>query len=123
LRDLFAAVFFLFFSFQIRPADLLDSLLPATLLAVVALAGKLAAGWFAAARTGVDRPGRLRAGATLMARGEFSIVIASLGAGLAEGEELGAVAAAFVLLTAIVGPVAARYAGRPPARTTVSTGS
>ena len=109
LRDLFAAVFFLFFSFQIHPGDLVDALVPAGLLAVLAIAGKLWTGWVAAARAGVARPGRLRAGTTLIARGEFSIVIASLGATLADGEDLGAVAAGFVLLTAIVGPVAARY--------------
>ena len=114
LRDLFAAVFFLFFSFQIRPGDLVDALLPAALLAVLAIAGKLWTGWVAAARAGVARPGRLRAGTTLIARGEFSIVIASLGATLADGEDLGAVAAGFVLLTAIVGPVAARYVRTSP---------
>ncbi|HEX2851418.1 MAG TPA: cation:proton antiporter, partial [Acidimicrobiales bacterium] len=41
LRDLFAAVFFVFFSFQIRPADLVGALVPALLLTVVAAAGKL----------------------------------------------------------------------------------
>jgi CPA2 family monovalent cation:H+ antiporter-2 len=113
LRDLFAAVFFLFFSFQIRPGDLVGAALPALALAILAIASKVGTGWFAAARAGVGRAGRLRAGTTLVARGEFSIVIASLGATLGDGEDLGAVAAAFVLITAIVGPVAARYAGRP----------
>jgi CPA2 family monovalent cation:H+ antiporter-2 len=113
LRDLFAAVFFLFFSFQIKPGDLLGALLPGAGLAVVASGGKLLAGWVAAGRAGVGRAGRLRAGGALIARGEFSIVIASLGAGLADGQELGAVAAAFVLVTAIAGPLAARALGSP----------
>jgi len=108
LRDLFAAVFFLFFSFQIRPGDLFGALAPGAALAVVAAVGKLLTGWVAAGRAGVGRAGRLRAGGVLIARGEFSIVIASLGAGLADGQDLGAVAAAFVLLTAIAGPLAAR---------------
>ena len=111
LRDLFAAVFFLFFSFQIRPGDLFGVLGPAAALAAVAIATKLLTGWVAAGQVGVGRPGRLRAGATLAARGEFSIVIASLGATLADGEDLGALAAAFVLLTAIAGPLGARLAG------------
>ena len=59
------------------------------------------------------RAGRLRAGSALMARGEFSIVIASLGAGLADGADLGAVAAAFVLVTAIAGPLATRALDTP----------
>jgi len=114
LRDLFAAVFFLFFSFQIRPGEVVGALLPAAALAVFAVAGKIGTGWFAAGRAGVGRAGRLRAGATLIARGEFSIVIASLGAALPDGDELGAVAAAFVLLTAIAGPLLARTVGRVP---------
>lgn len=116
LRDLFAAIFFLFFSFQIKPGDLLGALAPAAVLAVVAFAGKLFTGWVAAGRAGVGPAGRWRAGTALMARGEFSIVIASLGATLDDGPELGALAAAFVLLTAIGGPLATRYLSAPPQR-------
>jgi CPA2 family monovalent cation:H+ antiporter-2 len=116
LRDLFAAIFFLFFSFQIKPGDLLGALAPAAVLAVVALAGKLFTGWVAAGRAGVGPAGRWRAGTALMARGEFSIVIASLGATLDDGPELGALAAALVLLTAIGGPLATRYLSAPPQR-------
>jgi monovalent cation:H+ antiporter-2, CPA2 family len=113
LRDLFAAVFFLFFSFQIDPGDLLGALGPAAVLAVVAIGGKFLAGWVAGARAGIGRSGRLRAGATLIARGEFSIVIASIGTALAHGADLGALAAGFVLLTAIAGPLLARFVGNP----------
>lgn len=117
LRDLFAAVFFLFFSFQIKPGALLGALLPAAGLAIAAGGGKLLTGWVAAGRAGVGRAGRLRAGSALIARGEFSIVIASLGADLADGPDLGALAAAFVLVTAITGPLAARALDSPaPAR-------
>ncbi len=121
LRDLFAAVFFLFFSFQIDPADLLSALLPGGALAIIAGGGKLLTGWVAAARAGVGRAGRLRAGSALVARGEFSIVIAALGAGLADGPDLGAVAAAFVLVTAIAGPLATR-ALDPPTLARSATG-
>jgi CPA2 family monovalent cation:H+ antiporter-2 len=110
LRDLFAATFFLFFSFQIPPDDLLDRLAPALLLVAVTALGKLVAGWYAARRQGARIAGRLRAGTALIARGEFSIVIAALGASLTHGEELAALAAAYVLTTAIIGPLAAKYA-------------
>jgi CPA2 family monovalent cation:H+ antiporter-2 len=110
LRDLFAATFFLFFSFSIDPGDLVSALAPAALLAALAIGGKALSGWVAAARLGVGPAGRVRAGAVLIARGEFSIVIAALGAGLADGGRLGALAGAFVLITAIVGPVAAKFA-------------
>jgi CPA2 family monovalent cation:H+ antiporter-2 len=49
-----------------------------------------------------------------MARGEFSIVIAALGASLADGPELGALAAGYVLLTAIIGPLAAKFSDQIP---------
>jgi CPA2 family monovalent cation:H+ antiporter-2 len=48
-----------------------------------------------------------------VARGEFSVVIASLGATLADGPRLGAVTAAFVLVTAVAGPLLARFVGQP----------
>lgn len=112
LRDLFAAIFFLFFSFQVDPVDLFGVLAPAIGLAIVTGLTKLGAGWYAAKRVGVGSKGRRRAGATLIARGEFSIVIAALGADLADGPELGAFVAAYVLITAIVGPVVAKYIDR-----------
>jgi CPA2 family monovalent cation:H+ antiporter-2 len=116
LRDLFAATFFLFFSFQLRPGRLLDAALPAIALGVVATATKFGSAWIACRPQGIGRAGRLRAGAALLARGEFSIVIASLGASPAHGDDLGAVAAAFVLLTAIASPLIAKLVGREPAQ-------
>jgi K+:H+ antiporter subunit KhtU len=85
LRDLFAATFFLFFSFQLDPADLLDAIVPAVLLATITTATKILTGWYVAGRSGVGPRGRLRAGSVLAARGEFSIVIAALGADLLDG--------------------------------------
>jgi CPA2 family monovalent cation:H+ antiporter-2 len=111
LRDLFAATFFLFFSFSVDPADLVDVLIPAAALAVVGVAGKILAGWWAA-RPLAAAPGRLRAGTVLIARGEFSIVIAALGAATADGRELGAMAAAYVLITAVLGPVVTKFSDR-----------
>lgn len=110
LRDLFAATFFVFFSFQIDPSDLFDAALPALGLAIVTSATKVGTGWYAAKRIGAGSRGRLRAGTALIARGEFSIVIAALGADLADGPELGALAAGYVLVTAVVGPLAAKLA-------------
>jgi len=116
LRDLFAATFFLFFSFSVDPADLVQVLVPAAGLTLVGVLGKLVSGWVAARSVGAGRPGRLRAGSVLIARGEFSIVIAALGAASADGAELGALAAAYVLMTAVVGPLAAKNADRLAAR-------
>ncbi len=112
LRDLFAATFFLFFSFQIRPGSLAGVMVAALLLAVVTGGTKLATGWFAARRMGVATSGRLRAGTALMARGEFSVVVASLGAAAADGPELRALAAGYVLLTATAATVLTKHADR-----------
>ena len=109
LRDLFAATFFVFFTFQIDPRDLVGMLGWAVLLAVLTSAAKILTGWYAARRMEVGTRGRFRAGTVLIARGEFSIVIAALGVDLADGPELGALAAAYVLITAVVGPIATRY--------------
>ena len=112
LRDLFAATFFLFFSFSVDPSDLVGVLVPAAVLALLGILGKLLSGWVAARPLAAGTPGRLRAGSVLIARGEFSIVIAALGAATADGAELGALAAAYVLMTAIAGPLAAKYSDR-----------
>ncbi len=110
LRDLFAAVFFVFFGLQTDPGSMPPVLLAAVLLAIVTAAAKLAAGWWAARRAGISIPGRLRTGATLIAHGEFSIVIAGLAVASGQPARLGALAACYVLLLAIAGPVAARFA-------------
>jgi CPA2 family monovalent cation:H+ antiporter-2 len=54
----------------------------------------------------VDRKGGIRAGTALVARGEFSIVLAGMGAGLEP--QLGPLAAAYVLVLALMGPLVAR---------------
>ena len=112
LRDLFAATFFLFFSFQIRPASLGGVIVIAALLATVTGATKVVTGWLAARGLGVAVPGRLRAGTALIARGEFSIVLASLGAGGPDGQELRALAAAYVLVTATAATVLTKHVER-----------
>lgn len=108
LRDLFAAVFFVFFGLEIDPSSLPPVLLGAIVLAVVGVATKLATGQWSAARNGIGRPGRIRAGATLVARGEFSIVIAGLGVAADVGPDVVALATAYVLVLAVTGPVLAR---------------
>jgi len=108
LRDLFAAIFFVFFGLQIDPRTIVSVAGLALLLAVVTSVTKVATGWWAARRIGVATRGRFRAGTLLVARGEFSIVIAGLGVGAGLEPQLGPLAAAYVLLTAVGGPILAR---------------
>ncbi|KOV85171.1 potassium transporter [Nocardia sp. NRRL S-836] len=110
LRDLFAAMFFVVFGLNTDPRSIPPVLGVAVALAVVTTLTKVATGWWAARRQGVGPMGRARAGAALVARGEFSIVIAGLA--VASGmvsAQLAALATAYVLLMAVIGPIAARY--------------
>lgn len=107
LRDLFAAVFFVFFGLSTNPTDIPPVLVPALLLAVVTAGTKIATGWYAARRAGIGPRGRFRAGGALVARGEFSIVIAGLAS--ATEPRVAPVATAYVLILVIVGPFATRW--------------
>jgi monovalent cation:H+ antiporter-2, CPA2 family len=108
LRDLFAAVFFLFFGLQTDPATIPPVALAAAALALVTAATKVATGWWAARRIGVGPRGRWRAGTVLIPRGEFSIVIAGLAVAAGLEETLGPLAATYVLVLAVLGPLVAR---------------
>jgi monovalent cation:H+ antiporter-2, CPA2 family len=110
LRDLFAAVFFVFFGLQTSPAHLLPVAGLAAALAAVGLLTKLATGYLAATRAGLELPERIRAGAALIPRGEFSIVVAGLAVAAGHSSQLGPLAAAYVLILAVTGPLAARAA-------------
>lgn len=115
LRDLFAAVFFVFFGLSIDPGLLPGVAVPVLILAVVSGLTKYGTGWWAALRAQIGRKGRHRAGALLVARGEFSIVIAGLGVSAGAGQELAVVSAGYVLVMATIGPILARLVSRPAA--------
>ena len=108
LRDLFAATFFVSFGLTTDPAAVLPVLPVVLVLALVTTVTKIGTGWFAARRDGIATPGRLRAGTALVARGEFSIIIAGLAVAAGLGE-VGPVATGYVLVLAVVGPVLTRF--------------
>lgn len=113
LRDLFAAIFFLYFGLSTDPILLVPMLVPALALAVVTMATKVLTGYLAARRAGIGEAGRWRAGLALTPRGEFSIVIAGLAVGAGMEPSLGALAAAYVLITIVAGPLLARVSDAP----------
>ncbi|MBM7413721.1 MULTISPECIES: cation:proton antiporter [Nocardiaceae] len=124
LRDLFAAIFFVVFGFNTDPRSIPPVLGYAVLLAVITAVTKVATGAWAAKQIGVGQLGRMRAGAALIARGEFSIVIAGLAvaAGAVESE-LAALATAYVLIMAVAGPIAARVVEPVTQRVLAARGS
>jgi CPA2 family monovalent cation:H+ antiporter-2 len=111
LRDLFAAIFFVFFGLGIELGSLTGVLAVAMVLAVITAITKLVTGWWAASRAGVGPQGRGRAAAALVARGEFSIIIAGIGVAAGSEADLGPLAAAYVLILALAGPIIARSYG------------
>ena len=108
LRDLFAAIFFLFFGLATNFAELLQ-VLPAVLLFVlIGVAGKFAVGWWIAKDMG-DKLSWIRAGAFLTPRGEFSMVIAALAAPAVLSVNLQALTLSYVTITAVIGSIALRF--------------
>ena len=103
LRNLFAAVFFVFFGLQVDLDLVPDVAVAAVVIAAVTIATKFATGWIAASRASIGKPGRVRTGAALIAHGEFSIVIAELG--ITRESDLGALAATYVIILTLVGAV------------------
>ena len=108
MRDLFAAIFFVFFGLTIDPGSIPPIVGTAIALAIVTAATKVATGWWSARREGVRTRGRFRAGVALIARGEFSIAIAGIGAAGEVHADLASLASAYVLMLAVAGPLAAR---------------
>ena len=109
LRDLFAALFFVLFALSIDLGRIPDVIVPAAILALLTAATKFGTGWYAARRIGVGTRGRIRAGVTLIARGEFSIVIAGLAVAGGVIADLGPLVATYVLILALAGPIGARF--------------
>jgi CPA2 family monovalent cation:H+ antiporter-2 len=108
LRDLFAAIFFVFFGLGIDPAEIPPVLPLAFLLAVLGIAGKMFVGWFIA-RGMSDPRAWMRAGAFLVPRGEFSILIAALAASTLFGPFLQALTMAYVFITALAASLILRF--------------
>lgn len=76
LRDVFSAVFFLFFGLSIAAVDVLEVLPIALLFAVLGVAAKFYIGWLMG-RDLSDPFAWRRIGAFLSSRGEFSMIIAA----------------------------------------------
>lgn len=108
LRDLFAAIFFLFFGLATSFQDLYGVLPAVLILVTIGVAGKFAVGWWIA-KDMTDKSGWIRAGAFLTPRGEFSIVIASLAGPVITAVNIQSITLGYVLLTAIIGSLVLRF--------------
>lgn len=113
LRDFAAAIFFFTFGLQIN-LGALGSVWDWVLLGVlVAVAGKLAAGMIAGRLTGFTRRQSFTVGTSLIARGEFTLILAQLAAlgtalSLDFREKIVSFAGLLVLVTAAIGVILMR---------------
>jgi CPA2 family monovalent cation:H+ antiporter-2 len=108
LRDLFAAIFFLFFGLSTNFADLVEVFPAVVAFVTLGVAGKFAVGWWIA-RDMNDKSMWIRAGAFLTPRGEFSMVIAALAGPVVLSVSLQAITLSYVFATAIIGSLVIRF--------------
>jgi CPA2 family monovalent cation:H+ antiporter-2 len=108
LRDLFAAIFFLFFGLSTDFAELVAVLPAVAALVVIGVLGKFAVGWWIT-RDMHDKTMWIRAGAFLTPRGEFSMVIAALAGPAVLSVSLQAITLSYVFVTAVIGSLVIRF--------------
>ncbi|MYT33549.1 MULTISPECIES: cation:proton antiporter [unclassified Streptomyces] len=111
LRDAFGAIFFFAFGLSIDPGDLPSVVWPVLIAVALTLLMNVLAG-LAAARIHGFGPGQAANIATaLLARGEFALILATMAAGAGLDERLAPFIAGYVLVLAVLGPLAAGRAG------------
>jgi CPA2 family monovalent cation:H+ antiporter-2 len=107
LRDAFAAVFFFAFGLSIDIGDVVAVAGPIAAAVALSLALNVAAGLTAARLHRFGAGPAANVGFTILARGEFSLVLASIAAGAGLDGRLSPFVAGYVLVLAIAGPLLA----------------
>ncbi|MFJ6555979.1 cation:proton antiporter [Streptomyces luteogriseus] len=107
LRDAFAAIFFFAFGLSIDPGDIVSVVGPVTAAAVLTLVMNVIAGLLVARvyRYGIDPAAEIAT--TLVARGEFALILAAMAASAGLDARLAPFIAGYVLVLAVLGPIAA----------------
>jgi len=105
LRDAFAAAFFFAFGLSIDPGD--AGRVAAPVLAAVGLSVlfNVAAGLTIGRLGGASRLGATNIALTLLGRGEFSLILATLATAAGLDDRLGPFVALYVLVLAVLGPL------------------
>ncbi len=111
-RDTFAAVFFFAFGLTIEPDDIASLAGPIALAVVMSLALNLAAGAITARLYHFGRTAAANVGLTILARGEFSLILAALAAAAGLDDRIGPFVAGYVLVLALSAPILAAQTHR-----------
>ncbi|MFD5115066.1 cation:proton antiporter [Streptomyces sp. NPDC058391] len=107
LRDAFGAIFFFAFGLSINPGDLATVLWPVLAAVAVTLVMNVLAGLSAAKIFGFGAGPAANISTTLLARGEFALILATMAAGASLDARLAPFIAGYVLVLAVLGPLAA----------------
>ncbi|GJF26624.1 MULTISPECIES: cation:proton antiporter [Streptomyces] len=107
LRDAFAAIFFFAFGLAIDPGDLASVAGPVAAAAALTLVMNVAAGLCVARVYGYGAEPAAEIATTLVARGEFALILAAMAAGAGLDARLAPFIAGYVLVLAVLGPVVA----------------
>lgn len=120
LRDAFAALFFFSFGLTIDPGTAGDVIVPVTFAVATSFVLNVVAGVLAARLNGFGSGAAANIGLTVLGRGEFSLILATLAASAGLDDRIGPFVALYVLVLAIGGPLLAansrHLARRLPAR-------
>lgn len=111
-RDFFGALFFFGFGLSIDPLALGDAAFLALAAVALTLAGNLVAGMIAGRNAGLSNRASANVGLTIVSRGEFSIIVASVGAAGGLSGILQPFAALYVLVLSILGPLLTKESER-----------
>jgi len=109
LRDAFASVFFFAFGLGIEPGDMALVAVPVAAAVAVTVVFNLVAGLVAARMYGFGREETANVALTILSRGEFSLILATLSVSAGLDARLAPFVAGYVLVLAICGPLAATW--------------
>jgi CPA2 family monovalent cation:H+ antiporter-2 len=108
LREIFSAIFFLFFGLSISFVDVVNVLPVAIAFSVLGIAGKMAVGWWVG-RDMSDKMSWRRIGAFLSSRGEFSMIIATTVVTSSSLAAVKEITLGIVVITAVFSTLAIRF--------------
>jgi len=111
-RDFFGAVFFFSFGLSIDPLTLGDAAWLAIGAVLLTVLANMVAGMIAGRKAGLSHKASTNIGLTVMARGEFTIIVANLGISAGLMPLLKPFSALYVLVLAILGPLLAKESKR-----------
>ncbi|MFB6393015.1 cation:proton antiporter [Polymorphospora lycopeni] len=115
LRDVFAAVFFVAFGLSIDIGAIGTVAVPVLIAVLVTIVVNVIAGMIAGSLFGFNQRGAANVGLTVLGRGEFSLILATLALAAGLDPRIGPFVALYVLVLAVLSPLLAsqsRYLAR-----------